>query len=49
VNYNEELLSSGSLDLTIRVWNLKTGSGYILRGHLEKINAVKPISSREKL
>jgi F-box and WD-40 domain protein MET30 len=34
-------LASGSVDCTVRVWNLRTGGAFTLRGHSDWVNSVQ--------
>ncbi|KAE8261671.1 hypothetical protein A4X09_0g7623 [Tilletia walkeri] len=38
LNFNEEILATGSLEFSIKVWNFKSGQCYILRGHTDWVN-----------
>ena len=40
LNYNGYLLASGSADSTIQVWNLRSGTKFVLRGHTDWVNSV---------
>ncbi|KAF8906063.1 WD40-repeat-containing domain protein [Gymnopilus junonius] len=41
LNFDTNVLASGSVDSTIKVWNLRTGGAFTLRGHSDWVNAVQ--------
>jgi len=41
LNFDSNVLASGSVDSTIKVWNLRTGGAFTLRGHSDWVNAVQ--------
>ncbi|CAE6490210.1 unnamed protein product [Rhizoctonia solani] len=40
LNYDSNVLASGSVDTTVKVWNFRTGECFTLRGHRDWVNAV---------
>ncbi|KIK10770.1 hypothetical protein PISMIDRAFT_25873 [Pisolithus microcarpus 441] len=41
IDFDTNVLASGSVDSTVRVWNFCTGEAFTLRGHRDWVNAVK--------
>jgi len=41
LNFDSNVLASGSVDTTIKVWNLRTGGAFTLRGHQDWVNSVQ--------
>lgn len=40
LRFDNDVLVSGSVDTTIRVWNFRSKDSFVLRGHLDWVNAV---------
>src|SRR5262249_47777592 len=40
LNFDSNVLASGGADATIKVWNLRTGGAFTLRGHSDWVNSV---------
>jgi len=41
LNFDSNVLASGSVDASVKVWNLRTGEAFTLRGHQDWVNAVQ--------
>jgi len=41
VNFDEDVLASGSVDTTIKVWDFRNGGRFTLRGHTDWVNCVQ--------
>ncbi|KAJ8489144.1 hypothetical protein ONZ51_g3141 [Trametes cubensis] len=41
LNFDSNVLASGSVDTTVKVWNFRTGECFTLRGHCDWVNAVQ--------
>ncbi len=39
LNYDSNVLASGSVDATIKVWNLRMGGAFTLQGHSDWVNS----------
>jgi F-box/WD-40 domain protein MET30 len=41
VNFDEDVLASGSVDTTIKIWDFRNGGKFTLRGHSDWVNCVQ--------
>jgi WD40 repeat protein len=40
LNFDSNVLASGSVDTTVKVWNFRTGEAFTLHGHRDWVNSV---------
>jgi len=49
LNFDANILASGSVDTTVKIWNFRTGECFTLRGHNDWVNAVQLWDSNKPL
>ena len=49
LNFDANILASGSADTTVKIWNSCTGEAFTLRGHRDWVNAVRLWDAHESI